>query len=157
MAQPSLRARARFAPLALAALGAIGTIAAAPATLRAQTPVFGVHAGGPIRASLVAGVWIGDDPRREDANGVVAVVEPGLRGGRVSLGYAYAVSNLGSFVTARASALRTWRVPSGPRTYVGGEVQLLPLLAFGPRLSAFVPADHEPRRVLWLLDAGIGF
>ena len=144
--------------LALAAIGgAVVAGAAAAGPVGAQTPIVGVHAGGPIRASLVAGVWIGDDPRREDASGALMVVEPGLRGGRVSIGYAYALSTLGSFVTARASALRTWRVPTGPRTYLGIETQFLPLIAIGPRLSAFIPADRGPRRVLWMLDGGIGF
>lgn len=153
MAMPPRHLRTRLTAYVVATLSTVALARSAAA----QTPVLGVHAGGPIRASVVAGIWIGDDPRREDANGVVAVVEPGLRGGRVSLGYAYAVSNLGSFVTVRASALRTWRVPTGPRTYLGGELQLLPILAFGPRLSAFIPADRNPRRVLWVLDAGIGF
>jgi hypothetical protein len=152
VAPPRARATRCLTACALAAAGS----AAAATMAHAQTPVFGVHAGGPVRASIVAGVWLGDDPRHEDANGVVAVVEPGLRGGRVSLGYAYSVSTLGSFVTARATALRTWRVPTGNRNYVGLEAQLLPLLAIGPRLSAFVPTGHHPRKLLWMLDVGVG-
>jgi len=125
--------------------------------LAAQQPVFGLHVAGPVRASVGAGVWLGEDPRHDAASGAVVLVEPGLRGGRASIGYAYALrGGFGSFVTARATALRTWRMPGPPRTYVGGEVQVLPLLAVGPRLGAFVPADHNPRRVLWILDVGLG-
>ena len=86
----------------------------------------------------------------------MVLVEPGLRGGRVSLGYAYALrGGFGSFVTARATALRTWRTVGPPRTLVGGEVQVLPLLAVGPRLGAFVPT-RGPKRTLWILDVGLG-
>ena len=138
-------------------LPAAALLAAMPSTAAAQTPVFGLHAAGPVQASAAVGVWLGSrHPRREDASGVIAVVEPGLRGGRASLGYAYALSGLGAFVTGRATALRTWRVSTGPRTYGGVEVQLLPVLAIGPRLSAFVPVDRRPHRVLWMLDVGIG-
>jgi hypothetical protein len=153
--RPPARRPVPAAWLGLWLLAAVG--AAGPRRLSAQTPVFGVHGAGPIRASLAAGVWIGEHhPRHDDASGMIAVVEPGLRGGRVSLGYAYSLSGLGSFVTGRATALRTWRMPGGPRNYAGAEVQLLPLFAVGARLSAFVPVDRGPRRVLWLLDAGIG-
>jgi hypothetical protein len=153
---PPHSARRPAAWIVLSLLAA-GGVSGATRPAAAQTPVFGVHGAGPIRASLAAGVWIGEHhPRHDEASGVIAVVEPGLRGGRASVGYAYSLSGLGSFVTARASVLRTWRMPTSPRTYAGVEVQLLPLFAVGARLSAFLPADRNPRRVLWLLDAGIG-
>lgn len=132
-------------------------LAAAATPLVAQTPVFGLHAAGPVRASAAVGVWLGADPRHDDASGAIALVEPGLRGGRASVGYAYALrGGMGSFVTARATALRTWRVVGGPRNLAGLEVQLLPLFALGPRLGAFVPMERGPRRVRWLLDIGVG-
>jgi hypothetical protein len=134
-------------------------VTAVAARAGAQTPVIGLHAGGPIRASAVVGVWVGENPRHDDASGALLLVEPGLRGGRVSIGYAYALrGGFGSFVTARATALRTWRAVGGPRDYAGAEVQVLPILAVGPRLGAFVPIDHgpRPRRVLWMLDVGLG-
>jgi hypothetical protein len=124
---------------------------------RSQTPVFGVHVAGPVSPSVAVGVWVGDDPRHDQSGGAIALVEPGLHGGRLSLGYAYALrGGFGSFVTARASLLRTWRVEGGPRNYAGIETQVLPLLAIGPRLGAFIPIDGGPRKVLWLLDVGIG-
>lgn len=154
--QPRHRLAARACVCRAYALACALACAGAASTAAAQTPVFGVHVAGPVRASAAVGVWIGPDPRRDDASGAVALVEPGLHGGRVSLGYALALRGLGSFATARASALRTWRVVGGPRTYTGIEVQLLPIVAIGPRLGAFVPADRGPRRVLWLLDFGAG-
>ncbi|AHG88921.1 hypothetical protein J421_1384 [Gemmatirosa kalamazoonensis] len=133
---------------------ALGLALAAP--VRAQQPVFGLHVAGPVRASASVGVWLGEDPRHDAASGAVLLVEPGLRGGRASVGYAYALrGGFGSFVTARASALRTWRMVGPPRTYAGAEVQVLPLLAVGPRLGAFVPTSGA-RRVLWILDVGLG-
>jgi hypothetical protein len=136
---------------------ALAAFAGAAATARAQTPVVGVHVAGPVRASLAVGVWLGPNLRRDDAGGAIAVVEPGLHGGRLALGYAYALrGEMGSFVTARAAMLRTWRVTGGPRNYAGLEVQVLPIFAFGPRLGAFVPTDRGPRRVLWMLDIGAG-
>lgn len=147
-------------PPPLAHFGALATalatalLAATPSA--AQQPVFGVHVAGPVRASVGAGVWLGEDPRHDAASGAVLLVEPGLRGGRASIGYAYALrGGFGSFVTARATALRTWRTVGPPITYAGGEVQVLPLLAVGPRLGAFVPT-RGPRRMLWILDVGLG-
>jgi len=123
----------------------------------AQKPVFGVHVGGPVRASAAVGVWLGEDPRHDDASGALVLVEPGLRAGRLSLGYAYALrGGFGQYVTGRATALRTWRMNGGPRDYLGAEVQVLPLLAVGPRLGVFVPVDKGPKRVLWMLDVGVG-
>jgi hypothetical protein len=134
----------------LAALAAAGPAGA-------QRPVVGLHVAGPVRASLAVGVWLGPDPRKDDVGGAIALVEPGLQGGRASLGYAYALrGGMGSFVTGRVTALRTWRVVGGPRDYAGVELQVLPILAFGPRLGAFVPTDRGPRRVLWILDVGAG-
>jgi hypothetical protein len=110
-----------------------------------------------MRASAALGVWLGSDPRRDDASGAIALIEPGLHGGRASLGYAYALrGGMGSFVTGRVTALRTWRQAGGQRTYAGLEMQVLPLLAVGPRLGAFVPVDHGARRALWILDVGVG-
>jgi hypothetical protein len=75
----------------------------------------------------------------------------------VSLGYAYALrGGFGSFVTARATALRTWRMPGGPRNYLGVEAQVLPLLATGPRLGVFLPTARGSMRPLWILDVGVG-
>jgi hypothetical protein len=138
--------------LALALVAALAPLSVA----HAQQPVFGVHVAGPTRASASVGVWLGEDPRHDAASGAVLLVEPGLRGGRASIGYAYALrGGFGSFVTARATALRTWRSAGPPHTYAGGEVQVLPLLAVGPRLGAFVPT-RGPRRMLWILDVGLG-
>lgn len=141
---------------AVAALLLTIASAASASASGAQQPVFGVHVAGPVRASASVGVWLGEDPRHDAASGAVLLVEPGLRGGRASVGYAYALrGGFGSFVTARATVLRTWRSVGSPRTYAGGEIQILPVLAVGPRLGAFVPTNG-PRRVLWILDVGLG-
>lgn len=119
----------------------------------AQQLAGGVHVGGPVRASVAAGVLFQAGEANE-ARGVVALVEPGLRGGRVSLGYEVARGQLGTYFGARASVLRTWHV-AAQRTYAGLELQLLPLFAMGGRLSAFVPTSG-PHSVLWIADVSIG-
>ncbi len=136
------------------AIAAVAALAAAPAG--AQRPVGGLHLGGPVGASVAGGVLL--TPRDRGIPNLVpyVLVEPGLRGGRVSAGYGLALGGLGSFATARASLLRTWRVPT-PRSYVGAELQFLPLFAVGGRLGAFVPTGAgAPRRVLLMGDVSIG-
>lgn len=137
----------------LACAMALGALLLAARTASAQQLAGGLHVGGPVRASVAAGVLF-QAHNADEARGVVALVEPGLRGGRVSLGYELSRGQLGTFVGARASVLRTWHV-AGPQTYAGLELQLLPLFAMGGRLSAFVPTSG-PHSVLWIADVSIG-
>ena len=83
------------------------------------------------------------------------LVEPGLRGGRLSLGYAAATGSLGSFVSARASVLRLHE-PEQWTTYTGVEMQVLPLFATGLRLGAFRPTTRGRRGLLWIGDVSLG-
>lgn len=135
------------------AAAALALSAALSRPAAAQQLTGGWHMGGPVRASLAGGLLF--QPRQaDDSRGVLALVEPGLRGGRISLGYEVAFGSLGTFVSGRASVLRTWKVTT-PRTYTGVELQLLPLFAMGGRLGAFVPTAG-PRRVLWIADVSLG-
>ncbi len=120
----------------------------------AQRLAGGLHFGGPIRASAAGGVMFAD-PHADEPRGFFALVEPGLRGGRVSLGYEVSKGNLGSYASLRASLLRTWKAEP-ERTYAGGELMVLPLFAIGGRLGAFVPTSGS-RTVLWMADLSLGF
>lgn len=144
-------ARALAGALPLLTLLVLTATFARPAA--AQQLTGGWHAGGPVRASLAAGLLF-QDLDADGARGVITLVEPGLRGGRVSLGYELGLGHLGTFVSGRASVLRTWKVTT-PRTYTGVELQVLPLFALGGRLGAFVPTQGT-RRVLWIADVSLG-
>ena len=115
MALGSLRGeRLRF-PVAVAVLLTLARPSAAqPAADRAQRagywqPHFGLHVGTPQRVSAALGlmrvVWRAGDFTAE--GGPRAVLEPGLRAGKVRLGYA----RTGAFATGyavEAAALRHW-------------------------------------------------
>ncbi len=120
----------------------------------AQRLAGGLHIGGPIRASIAGGVMF-VDPHADEPRGFFALVEPGLRGGRLSLGYEVSKGNLGSYASLRASLLRTWKAEP-VKDYVGGELMVLPLFAIGGRLGAFVPTNGS-QRVLWMADVSLGF
>lgn len=118
----------------------------------AQHIAGGWHAGGPVRVSLAGGVLL--EPQHGEGRGTFLLLEPGLRGGRASVGYLLMKGNLGSGVSVRASVLRTWSIVA-PQTYAGGEVQILPLFLTGARLGGFIPTSG-PRRLLWIGDLSLG-
>ncbi|CAN5813892.1 hypothetical protein BH11GEM1_BH11GEM1_16680 [soil metagenome] len=99
------------------------------------SPALGVHYGSPLRLSLAAGVMVDASKHRND--GLLVMVEPGLRGGELSVGYFRMFGQLGSGYSVRAAALRTRDDPwnaSPNTTYAGGEGQLM--IAFGVGLRA---------------------
>ena len=120
-------------------------------------PVAGWHALGPVLLSVtaVAGFGTGDlnvpEPR---TTFLLAAVEPGIYGGRISLVAAHWLRWEGGGIL-RATALRFW---SGDRTYLGGEAQwVISVLPLGIRVGAFRPTRDTPgpRKTLWLADLSV--
>jgi hypothetical protein len=95
----------------------------------------GLHAGSPAAFSVAIGalreVSATSDGRTQ---AVFALVEPGVRAGRLSVGYGNAYGTLGTGWTIRATALRVWRGTIG--NYLGGEASLM-ALGLGPRVGVF--------------------
>lgn len=123
-------------------------------------PVAGWHFFGPVRASVSAVLGVGTGDLAVPAPGsrfVLAIAEPGLRGGRLSLAYAQWGGFNGGLV-ARATALRFWG-GAAHRTYAGAELQyVVSVLPLGIRVGAFRPASgasDRPRGVLWLADLSV--
>lgn len=99
------------------------------------SPALGVHYGSPLRLSLAVGALVDASTHRND--GLLVLVEPGLQGSELSVGYFRMFGQLGSGYSLRAAALRTLGEPwnaSPNTTYVGGEGQLM--LVFGVGLRA---------------------
>ncbi len=99
-----------------------------PASAQAR-PIWGVEAGSPQRAAASLGLLLGD--ARGDGFDLgrrlwLVQVQPGLGGGRISLGFApFAAGSSGLLfagVAVKAALLRTWGDPAGVpsgRTYAG--------------------------------------
>jgi hypothetical protein len=100
-------------------------------------PVFGFHIGPPARISAVLGIGRivsrhqPDSARRRTYwdRDVFAAIEPGWKGGRLSVGYGEQRNSTiqTSFVNGRLSLFKPWAADSvtlklGPGLYVGGEV-----------------------------------
>ena len=117
----------------------------------------GLHFGPPARASVALGVrrilehTVATKERYRD---IFVVIEPGIGGGRCSVGYADFGGNLGTGWTVRASALRRWRAASA--NYLGLEFSTH-LLAMGPRLGVFRPVKPDAERLRLTADFSIGF
>ena len=100
-------------------------------------PMIGFHYGAPLKWSAVLAIPL---PGGSDAGGSFVAAEPGIGGWRTSVGYLRIMGDLGSGYAARVSLLHTgnraWRAPPGT-TYVGGELQYMPLFVLGIRFGAF--------------------
>jgi hypothetical protein len=127
-------------------------------------PLFAVAAGQPQGLSVAVGVVVGSVPVRPvecafgySTEGVLVQVEPGVGGGKVSLGAAR--TNGVSGIGAKASLLRTWGKPWGTRpgtTYVGGELVLAAFVRTNVGVLRRVgngPGD----RTLFTWNLGLGF
>lgn len=162
----SLGVVGRWAAAALLLVAAAESVAGAQAPGPEQgawrlvgAPVAGWHFLGPVRASVSAVLGAGTGELAIPAPGsrfVLAIAEPGLRGGRLSLAY----SQWGGFtggVVARATVLRFW-AGAPHRTYHGVEAQwVISVLPLGIRVGAFRPAERtgDGRRVLWMADLSL--
>ena len=127
---------------------ALFVLALLPMALWAQTArspirsgfVGGLHVGSPSIVSLAVGGYrnLSRTAATEYTQDVFALIEPGVNGGRVSVGYGDSYGTFGTGWTMRASLLRTWRRENA--TYVGTEGSAM-VLGFGTRLGVFRRVD----------------
>jgi len=106
----------------------------------------GIHIGGPIRASVGLGAGrrlrcSADDACSRETIGFVSA-EPGLRGGRVSLGAGLRWGGLATSATARATFLQRWGSSSDER-YLGFEIGAAPVALVGFRLGGFRAMNRD--------------
>ena len=128
-------------------------------------PALGLHVGTPQKASVAAGVVVGETWQangRDLSRNLALFVEPGLGAGRASIAYiAHGFGSYGSGYGIAATALRTWKEPwqlDANQTYVGGEVLLWPILFTGPRVGLLrrVAGPETSKRWFVTLDFGFG-
>lgn len=129
----------------------LGLFAVASATAApAQEPIIpvGIHAGSPTIASLSVGRGI----QLPDRGVLVFQAEPGVGGGRLSVGYLRL--RPGTSVIGRATLLRTWGNPWGTdsgNTYAGPELQaMFSKRLVGARVGVLLPLGPAPRPVVTL-------
>lgn len=151
--------------VALIALLLSGVAVGLPAQRRAEgswrfvaDPFAGLHFFGSVRASVsaVAGVGNGDlDVPDPSSRFLLAVAEPGWRGGRLSLAFVQWFGLKGALM-ARTSLLRFWD-NRAPGTLAGAELQwIISVLPLGVRLGAFRPLrEGATRQLLWLADFSV--
>ena len=107
----------------------------------------GLHYGVPLKWSIAVGYIL---PGSYKYWQPFAAVEPGIGGFRASFGALKMTNELGGAYLARATVLRTgskaWRAPA-QATYIGPEIQFMPIFAIGLRLGGFFrvggKADHR--------------
>lgn len=140
---------------------AVFLLALLPAALSAQPELHtgaavGLHVGSPAIVSLALGGY--HDLTRASSDGaapaVFALVEPGVRAGRLSVGIVHMAGNFGTGWSIRGTALRSWQRDVG--TYVGAEVSAM-VLGLGPRVGVFrqvAPSGTASTRVT--ADFGFG-
>ena len=128
-------------------------------------PGLGVHVGAPQKASVAAGIVLGEDWRehgRDRSRNVGLWVEPGLSGGRASVAYInHGYGSFGSGFGIAASVLRAWDDPWVAKqnvTYVGGELLLWPIVFVGPRVGLFHSVTGPSGSQKWFVsfDFGVG-
>jgi hypothetical protein len=106
----------------------------APVALAGPRPTWGIEGGSPQRAAVTLGLLLGDargDGFDLGRHLVLVQAQPGLGGGRLSLGFApFAAGSSGlvfAGVAVKASLLRTWGQPKGVpagRTYAGASLDV---------------------------------
>jgi hypothetical protein len=156
------RGRLVFAVLGFLVLGRVaGAQQARPAGAwrPVAAPIAGWHALGPVLLSVTAVAGYGTGTLKEPEPGstfILAAVEPGIQGGRLSLLYAKWLRWEGGGIL-RASALRFWS-GSPTRTYFGAEAQwVISVLPLGVRVGAFKPTGDTGGNTLWLADLSIWY
>lgn len=127
--------RAHTGPRFVAALvSAIATLAGAGRAQAEARPVWGIEWNSPQRAAASFGLLLGDahgDGFDLGRNLWLVQVQPGIGGGRVSVGFApFAAGSSGlvfAGVAVKATLLRTWGSPTGAppdHTYAGAQVDV---------------------------------
>jgi hypothetical protein len=124
------------------------------------SPAFGIHYGVPMRLSISAGGLF--DLRGKRNDGVIAMIEPGLGGTELSIGY-FLRHRFGQGYSLRAAGIRTRDNPwntSARTTYLGGEVHWMLLAGAGGRAGFFRrvsgSAAEGLRDNLWTLGVSLG-
>ena len=153
------RGVAGLALLAALSRGVAGQEAPVGTWRAVSNPLAGWHFLGPVMASVSATAGVGTGNLNIPEPGsrfVLAIAEPWIGGGRLSLAYAHWLGFQGG-VIARATALRYW---SGPpdRSYYGAEAQfVISVLPIGVRIGGFRPTNDRagPRKTLWLADLSL--
>lgn len=120
------------------------------------SPAYGLHYGLPLRYSAAVGVIV--DRGRSD--GLVATVEPGLRGTEISAGYFHSLGLLGSGFSLRAAVIRTREEPwnaSARTTYAGVEFNTMILFGVGGRVGYFrrVSGSSDATPIADLVSVGL--
>ena len=120
----------------------------------------GLRFGGPARMSFAVGPAylikpaLGENARTERAAYLFVLAEPGIRAGRVSVGYTTTEGNLYTTRTVRGSLLRHWS--SSDELLVGAELSGT-IVALGPRIGVFTAVAGARRgSVLVVWDFGLG-
>lgn len=119
--------------------------------------MLGIHYGAPLKWSAAFGEQL---PGTVGGWKPFVAAEPGLGGWRASVGAAK-MSEVDRGLVARATLLRTagnpWRATSRA-TYVGPELQLMPMFTIGGRIGGLIRVgDKGGRRELLTLDASLMF
>jgi hypothetical protein len=137
--------------LRVALLG-VAAFVHAPCARAQVVPMAGLHYDKPTKLSVALAVMRPTDTTQEAW--VFAAAEPGIAGGRLSVGYVtWFNEHFWTTTLVRATLLRTWGSPwDAPAdvTYLGGELQLNPLFFLGLRAGLFFPAGDDrggPRRL----------
>ena len=126
-----------------------------------RSEIGGLHVGGPGAFSLSAGhayliqPALGRRSRIDQSGMLFAVVEPGVKAGRVSAGYIRMTGNLGTGWSVRGTVLQRWSPTND--LYGGAELGLM-MFGMGPRVGFFKPLRGlQPRRsmVFWNFSIGV--
>lgn len=121
----------------------------------------GIHIGGPIRASVGLGagrrLTCSADPACNRETFLFTSAEPGLRGGRLSLGYGMRRGGFATAATARGTFLQRWGKSSDAR-YLGIEMSAHAVALIGVRIGAFraLNRDSVTSDILWMGNFSIG-
>jgi hypothetical protein len=124
------------------------------------SPAIGIHYGVPMRLSISAGGLF--DLRGKRNDGIIAMVEPGLGGTELSVGY-FLRHRFGQGYSLRAAGIRTREKPwntSARTTYLGGEAHWMLLAGVGGRAGFFRRVSGSAadglRDNLWTIGVSIG-
>jgi hypothetical protein len=131
---------ARFIGLALSLAVSTSTVRGQaalrdPSTSWRRAWVGGLHVFGPAKGSVALGAGV----RREWSSRsrlFFAVVEPGITGQRISIGYGETVGTSAGGWSVRGSLLQLTSEPAR-RTLAGVDIQIIPAFCLGSRIGAF--------------------
>jgi len=117
----------------------------------------GFHYGVPVKWSMALAYVL---PAMRDDWQPFAAAEPGIGGWRASIGALKSTGDLGRGYLVRVSALRTskkkWRAPAST-TFVGPELQFMPIFAIGARVGGFFRVQGKGERGLLTGDLSLLF